>query len=142
MGDRGCKTCRVVGGESSGGGGGGELSSDTDGLKSYTMLGNFCARNCWRPALESCGQELEMGSSGGGGGKPLASRLSGGGGGRYEGSCGASSIGGGGGREEGLEGPNFSAAIAEPGVGIAGGGGGGGDGGSGGEVLYAAGRVL
>lgn len=54
LGDRGRRTCREVGGESSaGGGGGGELSSATGGLKSYTMLGNFCARNCWRPLLES-----------------------------------------------------------------------------------------
>lgn len=44
------------------------------------------------------------------------------------------SKGGGGGIAEGLGGPNFSAAIAEPGAGTAGGGGGGGDG-SGGEVL-------
>lgn len=36
---------------------------------------------------------------------------------------------------EGLDGPYFSAAIAEPGTGTVGGGGGGGDGGSGGEVL-------
>lgn len=36
---------------------------------------------------------------------------------------------------EGLDGPNFSAAIAEPGAGSVGGGGGGGDGGNGGEVL-------
>lgn len=50
-------------------------------------------------------------------------------------SCTSSSSGGGGGRPEGLAGPNFSAAIAEPGAGTVGGGGGGGDGGSGGEVL-------
>lgn len=55
LGDAGRRTCREVGGESSagGGGGGGEASSGAAGLKSYTMLGNFCARNCWRPALES-----------------------------------------------------------------------------------------
>lgn len=47
----------------------------------------------------------------------------------------SSSKGGGGGRAEGLDGPNFRAAIAEPGAGAVGGGGGGGDGGSGGEVL-------
>lgn len=46
LGDRGRRTCREVGGESSGGGKGGELSSATVVLKSYTMLGNFCARNC------------------------------------------------------------------------------------------------
>lgn len=47
LGDRDWRACREAGGESSaGGGGGGELSSDTGGLKSYTMLGNFCARNC------------------------------------------------------------------------------------------------
>lgn len=55
LGDRGRRTCSDAGGESSagGGGGGGELSSCILGLKSYTMLGNFCARNCWRPVLES-----------------------------------------------------------------------------------------
>lgn len=56
LGDRGRRPCREAGGDSSaggGGGGGGELSSGTAGLKSYTMLGNFCARNCWRPVLES-----------------------------------------------------------------------------------------
>lgn len=47
----------------------------------------------------------------------------------------SSSRGGGGGRAQGLDGPNFSAAIAEPGAGSAGGGGGGGDGGNGGEAL-------
>lgn len=83
LGDRGRRVCRDTGGESSaGGGGGGDVSSSTAGLKSYTMLGNFCARNCWRPVLQSWGQELGMGSGGGGGGNSLASRLSGGGGGR------------------------------------------------------------
>lgn len=42
FGDRGLRVCREPGGESSaGGGGGGEWSSETAGLKSYTMLGNF-----------------------------------------------------------------------------------------------------
>lgn len=54
IGDRGWRAFREAGVErSAGGGGGGELSSATGGLKSYTMLGNFCARNCWRPLLES-----------------------------------------------------------------------------------------
>lgn len=54
LGDRGWRTCREVGGESSAGGGrGGELLSTPGAPKSYTMLGNFCARNCWRPLLES-----------------------------------------------------------------------------------------
>lgn len=53
LGDRGRRTCSDAGGESSAGGGRGELSSGTLRLKSYTMLGNFCARNCWRPVLES-----------------------------------------------------------------------------------------
>lgn len=53
LGDTGRRTCREVGGESSaGGGGGGEVSSLISGVKSYTMLGNFCARNCWRPVLD------------------------------------------------------------------------------------------
>lgn len=34
-------------------GGGGEVSSPAGGVKSYAMLGNFFARNCWSPALES-----------------------------------------------------------------------------------------
>lgn len=47
LGERGRRACREAGGESSaGGGGGGGLSSATGGLKSYTMSGNFCARNC------------------------------------------------------------------------------------------------
>lgn len=76
--------CRVVAEESSGGGGGGGSfsSSEAEALKSYTMLGNFCARNCWRPALESWGYELGRDSGGGGGGSSLASKLSSGGGGR------------------------------------------------------------
>lgn len=47
----------------------------------------------------------------------------------------SSSSGGGGGRAEGLDGPNFSTAIAEPGAGTVGGGGGGGEGGGAGGVL-------
>lgn len=35
------------------GGGGGQVSSPTGGVKSYAMLGNFFARNCCSPALES-----------------------------------------------------------------------------------------
>lgn len=83
LGDRGRRICREAGGESSGGGGGGgELSSLISGLKSYTMFGNFCARNCWRPVLDKLVQEFGVGSGGGGRGNPFASRLSGGGGGR------------------------------------------------------------
>lgn len=58
-------------------------------------------------------------------------------------------MGGGGGRvaEDGLGGPNFSTAMADPGAGAMSGGGGGGEGGWGGPrllllLLYPAGRVL
>lgn len=53
LGERGHAACKELGGESPSEGGGGEVSSTTVVLKSYTMLGNFFARNCWRPVLEN-----------------------------------------------------------------------------------------
>lgn len=55
LGDNDCGACKDALGESSAGGGCGgvEVSSYKGGLKSYTMFGNFCDRNCWRPLLDS-----------------------------------------------------------------------------------------
>lgn len=79
FGERGLRE-REAGGETSagGGGGGGGESSNISGVKSYTMWGNLCDRNCWRPLFVR-GEE----SISGGGGRLKPFMLSrGGGGGR------------------------------------------------------------